>query len=335
MQRLVLVSKKIIALVCFIVFISGCSQSFTSFEKEEKIPSWYLNAPMNSTVFIYGTGTATSIENAKDNGLNDMAARLVVSVGSTTSSITKTSLDNNSSSYSKNVSKDIKVDVEKIKFTNAVTEKSEHIQDNFYVLMKVDREKLFDNKKKEFDINDKRIMTIIASLEKYAKLEKIIILQDTYPMIIQAKKEAIILNAIKNSFDQSPYIEKYDSYIDMINELKNNSSIMVKTNNQKGYFADSLTNMLNQNQYKVSMNNKSDVIISLNNKVKYSIAKSWNIAKVSTTISVISNNKIISNTIISSIGRSSTSQESALENASQNFVDQIKEKTLDKVIFSK
>ena len=121
----------------------------------------------------------------------------------------------------------------------------------------------------------------------------------------------------------------------MITELKNNSSIMVKTNNSKRYFSDLLIDMLNQQQYKVSYTENSDVVVSLNNKVKYSIARGWNIAKVTTSISVMSKNKIISNTIISSVGRSSTSKESALENASQYFAKQIKEKTLDKVIFNK
>jgi len=330
-----LVFKNIVTLLLIIGFIAGCAQNTLLEKKENSIPLWYLNTPINNSQFIYGTGTALTIDDAKANGLNDMASRLVVSVGSTISSITKTSQDNSSSSYSKNVSKNIKVDIEKIKFSNAITEKNEYIQNNFYVLMKVDREELFSNKIKEFNVNDHRIETKITSLKKYAKLEQITILQTIYPIIIKAKKEAIILNAIKNSFNQAPYIKKYDSYIDMIDELKNNSKIMVKTNDKKKYFSDVLVDMLNQKQFKVSNNSQSDIIISLNNKIKYSIARGWNIAKVSTTISVISNSKIISNKIITTIGRSSTSKESALENASVDFAKQLQKQTLDKIIFQK
>ncbi len=328
-------SKKLLIAIFIIVFLNACFSNVTSLSQEESIPVWYMNAPLNNAVFIYGEGQSTNLSDAKDNALNAMASKLVVSVGSTTSSITTTSVKNTVSSYSKDVTKDVQIDVQKIKFTNASVDKSTKIADEYYILMKVNRIELFDNKKKEFDINDNRITSEYNSLSRYGKLEQIHILQNIYPSIIEAKKESIILNVINNDFDNASYMEKYDSYIDKISQLKNDSTIMVITNNKEKYFADLLIDILNQNQYKVSNSSNSDLEVSLNNKVKYSIARGWNIAKVTTTISVSSNNKIISNMIINSLGRSSTSSESALENASQNFLMQIQEKTLDKVIFNK
>jgi len=340
MKRLVLQflnSKKLLCSTLVVLSLSGCVGNLNlSPNKEVSIPTWYLNAPSNNSIFIYGEGESkVSVNDAKNNALNTMASKLVVSVDSTISSRTTSSINANGNSYSKDVTKDVKVNVEKIKFTNASTEKSENINDSFFVLMKVNRQELFENKKKEFDIRDSRITAKYNSLEKYGKLEQIHILKTLYPTIKIAKTQSIVLHAINNDFDQAPFIKKYDSYIDKINELKNSSTIMIKTNNRKKYFADSLIDMLNQKQYRVSYTLNSDIIVSLNNKVKYSIARGWNIAKVTTTISVMSNKKIISNTIVSSIGRSSTSQESALENASVDFLEQIEEKTLDKVIFNK
>ncbi len=327
--------KSVLVSVFVILFLNACVGDIPLM-KDAKIPSWYLNAPANSSLYIYGEGQSrVSIEDAKTNALNTMASKLVVSVGSSISSKTQTVNGTSGSTYSKDVRKDVRIDVEKIKFTNAVVVKSEKVNGSFYALMKVNREELFTNKKKEFDIRDARLTTQYNSLKKYSKLEQINILQTMYPMIKKAKTQSIILNAINNDFDQSLYIKKYDSYIDTIDELKNSIAIMVKTNNKKRYFADALVDILNKEQYRVSDNTNSDVVILLNNKVKYSIAKGWNIAKVATTISVMSNNKIISNTILSSLGRSSTSQESALENASQYFSEQLEEETLDKIIFGK
>ena len=188
--------------------------------------------------------------------------------------------------------------------------------------------------RKEFDINDKRVDAQYNSLSSLSKLEQIHTLQDMYPKLLNGKREAIVLNAIKNDFDQGPFLEKYDSYIDAIYDLKSSSIIVVQTNDKDKYFADQLIDQLNQQQYKVSRDN-GDIIIKINNKVKYSVARGWNIAKVSTTLSVVSNNKIVSNKIISTVGRSSTSKQSALENASLSFIKKIKKETLDKVIFSK
>ena len=327
--------KKLLQLTIIVLSLSGCVGSFTHKAQDSEMPSWYINAPSNNTFFIYGEGESYSFSDAKNNALNSMASKLVVSIRSSISSSTKTSNNRNGNKYSKDVIKNLKIDVEKIKFTNATIEKSKKQEEKFYVLMKVDRQELFKNKKIEFDINDKRIMKVFDSTKGYGKLEQIHILQNIYPDIQKAKSQSIILNAINNDFKYDSYIEKYDSYIDKIAKLKNDLTIVVKSNSQNKYFKDSLIEILNQQQFKVSNSSSNDATIFLNNKVKYSIARGWNIAKVTTTISVISDNKIVSNKVLNSVGRSSTSQESALENASQNFLKKIQEKTLDRIIFNK
>ena len=297
------------------------------------MPTWYINAPSNNNLYLYGEGEANSLEEAKNNALNSMASRLVVSVGSSMKTVTSLSHNSNSqNSYNKNISKNLKVDVQKIKFTNATVQRSQKIGDRFYILMEVDREELFNNKKKEFDINNDSLLETYLSLPSYSKLEQIKILQDIYPKIIEAKKQAIILNAINNKFNIEPFIKKYDNYLNTINLLKNIITIKVITNKKDNYFADNLIDLLNQNNYKVT-NNNSDILIKIDNKIKHSMARGWYIAKVSTTLSVISNNKTISNKVISTVGRSSTSQESAVENASKSFMEQIEQKSLNNILF--
>ncbi len=305
-------------------------------KQDKPLPSWYLNSPTNTAIFIYGEGEGSSIKEAKANALDTMASRLVVSVASsmTTTTNTNTSRDASKSSYSKDVSKSVKLDVEKIKFTNAKAVESDNISGKFYVLMKVNREMLFENKKKEFDINDQRVDEQYNSLNSFSKLEQIHTLQNMYPMVINGKRQAIVLNAIQNDFDQAVFLKKYDSYIDAIYKLKSDSVILVETNSKDRYFADQLIDQLNQQQYKISRTN-GDIVIKINNKVKYSVAKGWNIAKVSTTLSVLADSKIVSNRTIRTVGRSSTSKESALEGASLSFIKKVKKETLDKVIFSK
>ena len=319
-----------------ILAFSGCIGGKQAPQKQElSLPTWYINSPSNTALDIYGEGEGSSIKEAKGNALDTMASRLVVSVSSSMSTTTNTSRSSSAgSSYSKDVSKNVKLDVEKIKFSNAKAIESTNLGSKFYVLMKVNRENLFNSKKKEFDINDKRVDTQYKSLSSLAKLEQIHTLQDMYPKVMNGKRQAIVLNAIKNNFDQGPFLEKYDSYIDAIYDLKSASVIVVKTNSKDKYFADQLIDQLNQQQYKISKTN-GDIIIKINNKIKYSVARSWNIAKVSTTLSVISDGKIVSNKIIRTVGRSSTSKQSALESASLSFIKKIKKDTLDKVIFSK
>jgi len=331
-----LIFKKISILLFVCFSLNGCFSTDSLKKVETQVPSWYLNVPLNNTVYIYGEGESKrSLNDAKNNALNSMASKLVVSVQSSISSTTQTFRDNQNNNYFKDIKNNTKVDVKKINFTNAITHKSEYVNGSFYVLMKVNRIELFKNKKKEFDIDHNNIENQYSLSKNYTKLEQINILQKLYPLIENNKQKAVVLHAINNDFDQTTYLKKYDLYLSKTVELKKDMSINIRTNNESRYFSDSLITVLNKNDYRVSYNNKSDIVISLNNKVKYSITRGWNIAKVSTTISVLSNNKIITNTMISSLGRSSTSKQSALENASQNFLEQIEEKTIDKVIFTK
>lgn len=316
-----------------VVMFTGCALNLApSKTKNNEIPKWYLNTLNNTPIYIYGEGSSNSLKEAKINALSTMASKLIVSVSS---KIEMSTISNtgDSSSYNKHTNKNIKLEVQKIKFTNAQVAKSTHIGDRFYILMKVNREELFNNNKKEFDINDERIIKKYNNLSQYSKIEQIDILQQMYPDIVKNKSKAIVLNAINNDFDQAPFIQKYDSFIDKIDELKNNFIITVKTNNKHKYFADLLIEELNSKQYKVSSH--GDIVIKINNKIKYSMARGWNIAKVSTSLSVVSNDKIVSNKNINSVGRSSTSKESALQSASNAFINKIKKETLDKLIFSK
>lgn len=328
-------SKNIIGLLLVINLFSGCVSGLMPKLANNSVPSWYLNTPQNNTQYLYGEGEGQTIKEAKENALNSMASKLIVSVQSSIQTTVKVSRDIKASTYSKDITNSVKVDVQKMKFTNVIVDKSIQKGDTFYMLVKVNRIQLFNLKKREFDINDKRITDKYNSLDKYTSLEKIRILEDMYPSIIKGKKQAVILNAINNAFNQSRYIAKYDKYIDEITRLKESSILYVTTNNPKRYFADQLIDALNQEQYKIGTKSKKDIEIKITNKVKYSKAMGWNIAKVSTTLSVIANNKIISNRIIATTGRSSTSKESALENASIQFIKNIKKETLDKVIFGK
>jgi hypothetical protein len=77
--------------------------------------------------FLYGEGENTTLEECENlNALNTMASRLVVSVSSSLqSNFDKINyFMEHQSSYSKDVSKDVKLEVQKIKFTNAVVEKN-------------------------------------------------------------------------------------------------------------------------------------------------------------------------------------------------------------------
>lgn len=311
-----------------------CYADASDQKKYFEIPQWYLNSPVNTQLFLYGSGEGDTLETAKLNALNNMASSLVVFVSSSFKTNIKSSIIDGKETYSKNVSKDLKMEVQKIKFTNATVKNSQFADGKFYVLMQVNRLDLFSQQKVEFDEKDNKIDSMYASLGKKSKLSKIYILQDVYLLVKDAKSKAVILNAINNDFSYSFYFQKYDKYISMIDDIKNSAIINIDTNLPEKYFTDQLIDMLNINKFTISKNNSlADILIKLNIQPKYSVTNGWNIAKIAVTLSVISENKIVSNRVINVIGRSSVSQESALENGSKQFREELENITLDKVIF--
>jgi hypothetical protein len=331
-----LIAKGLVLAISSGVIFTGCVKMPTSSSKAQStsIPNWYINSPSNNAQYLYGTGESGSVNSARDEALNNMSARLVTSVGSSITKTTKASSSSDgSSSYSKDVSKQLKVEVQNIKFTNAKIEKNAVVGNNYYVLAKVDRVELFNSKKKDFSVIDTKIDTRYKQLQSFKKLEKINALTQLYPDIIKAKKLAFVSYAINNSFDYAPYHTKYDKMIDEINSLKDSLTISVSTNLSERYFADELISALNSQNYKTK-DGSSDVSIKVNNKVRYSVARGWQIAKVSTTLSVVSHGRVISNTTINSVGRSSSTKANALDGASKHFKTELAKKGLNSILFS-
>ena len=168
----------------FPLLFSGCISSKV---ENQNIPKWYINAPQNNNLFLYGVSNDYNIKDAKANALNDMASRLMINVSSTFHQNIKTS----SNLYTKDISQDVKLEVENIKFTNAKTIKNKLINNQFYVVMRVDRKDLFKETFKAFKLLDTKIEKSKINLKEKSILEKIHYLQDFISNFNRGKKICI------------------------------------------------------------------------------------------------------------------------------------------------
>ncbi len=315
--------------IILIILFNGC---IGTKDKNINIPAWYINTPKNNNTFIYGSSNAYDLNEAKINALNDMASRLVVTVSSTINKHTTNSTIDLQKSYSKDVSQDINLEVEKIKFTNAIIEKNQLINNQFFLVMKVNRQQLFQQNLKDFTIIDEKIKNKLNSLSTLTTLIQIYQLQNLYPTLIKAKKQAYVLYAINNSFNHNKYISEYDDAINTISKLKNTITINVQEDNNN-LFKEEMINLLNKASYK-TINAQANTNIKLKSIIIHSIYKGWNIAKATITISIKTDNKNISNKTLNIIGRSSSNEQNALANARLNFKRKINEIGLDYILFN-
>ena len=320
--------------IIFAVFLlAGCLKLPET--QTSQLPQWYINAPANSATYLYGVGEGNSLQSAKNSALNDMAGRLSVKVGSSLNQKTMTSTSNNAlGQYQKEVTQNITIDTNKIDFSNAQVANSAVMGNSFFILMKVDRKELYTLKKQEFETMNNQINDVMELSNKQPLLEQIYTLENLQPTLLEAKNKAIILKALNNSFNETFFTQHYAKIETSIIPLKESIKIKIATNVQESFFANELIELLNKNGYKI-VKEHENVKITLNSSINYSVALGWQIAKVNTTISVISNEKIISNTIINSLGRSTSSQKNALIGASKYFKNQLLNKGLDSILFNK
>jgi len=317
-------SKKIIFIV-LLSFFSGCGfLAKKEANLNQQLPSWYINSPSNNTIFIYGVGSGFDLDEAKQNALNNMSSRLIVSIKSSI----ETKKYSSKSYYTKEVKQNIKLDTQKIKFNSVKIEKSSQVGDKIFVLVKVDREKLFNERLKEFKSYDREIELNLQNLEGKNILEQIIVLNKLKPKIVKNKQRAYIIYAINNDFDYSKYYKKYDNILNKINLLK--SKIVFKVIATEDIFKDAMINLINKNGFKVGKNN--NILIRLDSNIRYSKYRGWQIARVSTSIKLIANNKIYIEKTINSIGRSSSSHEEAKARAANEFKRKIEKIGLEKLL---
>lgn len=329
-----MISKLLVSFI-LALFLSGCFQQPSSAPSSSySIPKWYLNPIPNSNIYLYGVGEGKTLKEAKNNALNDMASRLSVTIDSSIQQYKNITSSNTSvGNYQKKLTQNINVEVKKINFTNASVTNSEILNNSFFVQMKVNRQELFNAHKNAFDLTEQTIQTNVKQSSSLPILERIYALKQLEPTLEKATSQALILNAIENSFVVQPFVKNYQDIQNQAQTLKNNLRVKLSTNLTQKHFANELLSLLNAQGYKI-VSTQPNVEIHLNHTVNYSVALGWQITKVSSNISVISSDKTVSNTVINSVGRSSSSKENALVNASKYFKNEVEKQGLDRVLFN-
>ena len=325
---------KILFIALFSLFVTACSQQPTLSNTVQTLPSWYLNPTPNSTVFLYGVGEGKTLQEAKNHALNDMASRLSVSLNSTITQnkhLVVNTLQNET--YEKKMSQNITLKVKEIQFTNASIEQSQVVGNSFFVQMRVQKEELFNNQKEQFMLSENHINTSIEHSSSLPILEQIYALEKLEPTLEKATSLALILTTLNNTFQSNIYVQKYHNIALKKESLKENLRIKLSSNLSQKHFANELIQLLNQEGYKITAN-QENLQIRLNTNINYSVAMGWHIAKTTTVIAVISKEKIISNHIINSVGRSSSSQENALINASKYFKKELDKLGLNTILYN-
>ena len=125
--------------------------------KSQDIPSWFLSSPAQDKNNLYGTSSAYSLEQAKKQALNNISSYLSIEIQSSTE------IQKNSGNgyYNHNISQNISTNTKKLQFTNTKIIKDTIINSKYYVLVQVNKNKLFDENKNILLNSDKNINNLL------------------------------------------------------------------------------------------------------------------------------------------------------------------------------
>jgi len=294
-------------------------------ETANTIPNWFYSPP-KSDKYFYGAGEGRNIEQSKGGALNFIAGEIQTAVSSSFTKNEGYSNNNGQKDFYKSVKSKLRTEVKKINFTNIEIMKTVKVNNNIYLLVRIDKAKLFNSLKTKFEMLDNKIDNEIKVSQKYSKFDQLITLNKVSNQIGQAISQANLLSTLNSSFNIQNYLNKYNSYINQKTELLHQITFSVSPND---LFGQKLIEILNQQEYKISSH--SDIKIIVQKQIRNSETYGMKIARVTVNIKVTSKGKTLKSTSIEVKGISNT-PEQALAKASISFKQKLNKLGITKLL---
>ena len=299
-------------------------------------PNWYFNPPKSDSMYLYGKGEGLSEKEAVDAGLNRIASTLSVSVESSFESQKNIYQAGGREEYSRNVSNNIKSNVAKITFNNYELFNMARVGNKTIVVVKVDREKLFAGKKKEYDSSKRKISDLHKLSKNKSIIEKLNKLKEVNKASDKAVSLAFLLNTLKDSYKIERDLKTFEGYKKEERAVRSSIKFYIKADKNSKLLAEPIRVALNEGGMKVInrfSKNKNVVQIILNSRDKKAEAMGRKIVKTTLNITLKTNRgNVLSSNKLTLVGKSSFDYGQAKESVSRNLAKQIKKDGVMKTI---
>ncbi|QWV92382.1 LPP20 family lipoprotein [Geomonas oryzisoli] len=192
-------------LVCVAMTFVSCSTALSY-----SPPKWFLLPPNNDEASMYGAGHGTTVEDATNEALNQIASKMSITVGSAFEKTETAASNSGVESYNRQVSNNITSKVAKIKFNNyEVINKSNDGQEVF-LLVSVDKKRFVSEKVTELKNADEYIYSTYALGADKSIIERINLYRGVTSKIKENNFLLGIIQSVEPSFNVQSYHSKYN-----------------------------------------------------------------------------------------------------------------------------
>ncbi|MEY4980536.1 MAG: hypothetical protein RLZZ352_2806 [Pseudomonadota bacterium] len=170
-------------------------------------PSWVLNPPSQSRTEYWGVGEGFDYETARRTALRSVASQLRVSISGSVENQTKTHnqlVDRAEQSRVAEV-------IQEIEFPKTSVEKSVKYNDNFFVLVKVDRQAFLKETQAKFDTLNRSVQNELSDLDRRSAIEQFRKLNAVVPNIDKAVALGQLLRIADPEFSVSGDLRRLET----------------------------------------------------------------------------------------------------------------------------
>jgi hypothetical protein len=172
------------------------------------LPDWYVEAPRDSEDTLFGVGSAAGLPGAKTAALIDISGRLVVSVSTTR--VERTVWQG--STLDQRIETETLARVGHREFQGYEVVKSALVGETFFVLVRVDRARLFRDTHAAYRELDWETSNRLEAAMKQSPFEYYAVYRRVAPDLERVLATALLLHSIDARFDQQADVERHRAY---------------------------------------------------------------------------------------------------------------------------
>ena len=316
---------QISSLVLGLVLLSGCGGTSPSpVSQQSTANTAFMQVPSDSAQFFYALGEADTQRLAKNSALGEISSRISVSISSSIDNKLSVSRDDGVESTSQDIKTRVNAVAKTIEFTGVSVEETRESDDGIQVLVKVDRNLLYQSYIKKLDRLDAQMKTEMAKIKRSSVFYQLKLSFSMKKNLIKAEETLLLLEAMNPSFNDKGYRKQFTSYEADLNKIKTRAVFSIKADKNSASLATLIKERLSSENIKLS-DAQANVKIQLSTKAELKSYKSSNakIAKMkivirTTTIKAVDNKGIsLSNNVIKTKAASSISKDEAISQTKQ------------------
>ncbi|MBU0720062.1 LPP20 family lipoprotein [bacterium] len=202
-----------------LTFLSACGAS-ASPSKESVAKGWLNNPPSDTSAYFYAVGYGETQKDAKSDALATISAKISVDVASSFSSSVTASRQSGNEDVLSETKNEVLSKSKNIEYSDVQVQESHNDAKQWIVLVKVDRDVLFQNYERKLEKVDSLLKAEWEVYQDAGFFEKLKLSTTIERYLKETDGFFPLLHALKSRYDDSAYTARYMDYTKEMRKAK-------------------------------------------------------------------------------------------------------------------